>query len=222
MNIFKKVRGVKRYIKVYKKPKIFGIGVNKTGTTSLKLAMKDLGYTIGYQRKAEVLVEDWGRRNFKRIIRFCYSAEFFQDVPFSLPYTFQALDTEFPDSKFILTVRNSSEEWYSSITRFHAKKWGKDNKIPSREDLQKANYRGIGRPWRMNRLYYNSPETDPYNKTSLIKFYETHNQVVIDYFKNRPEKLLVINLTEKNSYGKLCTFLGVSPKSAGFPWANRT
>ena len=39
------------------KQKIFCIGRNKTGTTSLKRAFEDLGYPVGDQRKAEILTE---------------------------------------------------------------------------------------------------------------------------------------------------------------------
>ena len=51
------------------KPKIFGIGMNKTGTTSLKAAMQELGYVTGRQSSAEKLIEDWAQRDFKRGIR---------------------------------------------------------------------------------------------------------------------------------------------------------
>src|SRR5690554_812633 len=73
-------------------PKIFGIGANKTGTTSLKAAMRAMGYSIGDQRIAENLVTDWAKRDFARIVEYCRSAQFFQDIPFSKPYTFVVLD----------------------------------------------------------------------------------------------------------------------------------
>ena len=203
-------------------PKIFGIGDNKTGTTSLKSAMKDLGYKIGDQRQAEHLHLEWANRDFKPIIEYCKTAEFFQDFPFSKPFTYVALDQAFPNSKFILTVRDNAEQWYSSLTKFHAKLWGKDGRIPSKEDLQDATYIFKGRPWIMNRINYMTPEDNPYQKDILIQSYLDHNNSVKDYFKHRPEDLLVLNVAEKGAYRKLCEFLGKPVIQEEFPWENKT
>jgi hypothetical protein len=88
--------------------KIFVIGRNKTGTTSLGHALYSMGFRIGHQPTAELLLEDWAKRNFRSIIDYCKTANAFQDVPFSLDYTYQALNHAFPGSKFILSVGSSS------------------------------------------------------------------------------------------------------------------
>jgi hypothetical protein len=82
-------------LKFGSKPKIFCIGLNKTGTTSLKTALRTLGYEVGNQRKAELLLNDWYKRDYKDLIQYCKGAEAFQDVPFSFPFTFIALDQAF-------------------------------------------------------------------------------------------------------------------------------
>jgi len=212
----------KRSIRVAGKQKIFGIGNNKTGTTSLKAAMRELGYVIGHQRSAENLIYDWSKRDFKRIVQYCKTAQFFQDVPFSKPYTFIVLDHEFPGSKFILTVRDNPEQWYTSLTKFHAKKWGKDGRIPAKEDLQQATYIEKGRPWRTNRFTYSTPEDDPYSKEILIKHYIDYNNSVKEYFRHRSDDLLILNVAEDGAYLKLCEFLGEEPVREGFPWKNKT
>lgn len=74
--------------------------------------MKELGYDVGNQRVAELLVYDYAIRDFQKIVEYCNSADFFQDTPFSKPYTYVILDHEFPGSKFILTIRDSAEQWY--------------------------------------------------------------------------------------------------------------
>jgi hypothetical protein len=209
-------------IKVYGKPKVFGVGNNKTGTTSLKKAMEDLGYVVGRQRTAENLMKQWSKRDFKKLIKYCHTAQFFQDLPFSKPYTFIVLDHEFPGSKFILTVRDSPEQWYNSITKFHAKKWGANNRIPTKEDLQNATYIYKGAPWDFNRWEYITSENDPYNKEELIKSYITYNESVIEYFRHRPKDLLILNVADKNAFKKLCNFLGKPHTSEDFPWENKT
>lgn len=213
---------VKR-VRSFGRPKIFGIGANKTGTTSLKIAMKELGFTVGNQRSAENLIDDWARRDFTRIIRYCKTAEFFQDVPFSLDFTYVVLDHTFKGSKFILTIRDSPDQWYHSLVRFHSRMWGKnDGNPPTKQELQEGFYIYKGRPWHMNRLIRDTPETDLYNKDALIKAYTDRNETIKKYFRHRPEDLLVLNVAEENAYADLCQFLGIKKKRDTFPWRNKT
>ena len=48
-----------------KNKKIFVIGSNKTGTTSLGAALKNLGFRLGNQLEAEMLIDDWAHRDVK-------------------------------------------------------------------------------------------------------------------------------------------------------------
>jgi hypothetical protein len=203
------------------KAKVFCIGLNKTGTTSMAKTLNDLGYIVGSQRLAELLLDDWGNRDFRSLINYCYTAQAFQDIPFSLPYSFQALDGYFPNSKFILTVRDYSEQWYNSLTQFHAKFFGK-GKIPTINELKEADYIYPGYIYKLFTWTFNTPEEDPYNKNMLISNYEIYNAVVQDYFKFRPEVFLMINLSESDSYQKLCKFLGKPYHNETFPHENKT
>jgi|AntDeeMinimDraft_4_1070355.scaffolds.fasta_scaffold04838_2 hypothetical protein len=131
------------------KTKIFCIGRNKTGTQTLIDSIAELGFQQGNQRKAELLHKDWGKRDFKRIIEHCYTAQSFKDIPFSLAYTYVVLDHHFPNSKFILTVRDSSEQWYNSMTKFQSKKGRSDGKTPTKEDLKNGVFQYKGWPWEL-------------------------------------------------------------------------
>lgn len=208
--------------RVYGKTKIFGIGRNKTGTTSLKAAMKDLGYVVGNQREAEKLLFEWAERDFNSLIKYCKSAQFFQDFPFSKPYTFMILDHEFPNSKFILTVRNSPEQWYESVVKFQTQKWGKNGNLPTKEDLQQANYIYKGRPWDSKWLSGVTTKSNLYDKQHLIDSYIQYNEIVKDYFRHRPEDLLILNVAEKGAYHNLCEFLEIEPLRDRFPWKNKS
>src|SRR5688572_6677173 len=115
--------------------KIFCIGFNKTGTTSLQKAFADLGYSVNNQDVAERLLPDVASGNFQNIIDYCESAEFFQDVPFSLPKVYLELDKAFPESKFILSIRNDADQWYHSLTTSHSRIFG-NGKVPTCEDLR--------------------------------------------------------------------------------------
>lgn len=209
-------------IRIRNNTKVFGVGNNKTGTTSLKEAFLQLGYVVASQGEAERMMKKWAVRDFKSLIRFCRKSEFFQDIPFSKPYTFIALDQAFPGSKFVLTVRDTPEQWYNSVIKFHSKRWSANNQIPTKADLLNAEYCYKGWAWDSNRLQYTTPETEPYLKEELIKRYNDHNNFVMDYFRHRPKDLLVLNVSEKNAYKKLCNFLGIKADMGEFPWVNKT
>lgn len=204
------------------KVKYFCIGRNKTGTTSLKRAFEDLGYPIGNQRKAEILTgKYYFEGNFQPIVDYCKTAQVFQDVPFSYPETYKHLDKAYPGSKFILTVRDSPEQWYRSITRFHAKKFGKEGRIPTVEDLKNASYVWPGFMYNVVRVHGTTDDA-PYDKRTMLAHYERYNREVIDYFKDRPNDLLVINIAEEGAYRKFVDFLGIDSSCNGFPWENKT
>jgi len=204
------------------RPKVFVIGQNKTGTTSLEKAFKDLGFVVGDQRVAEILYDrHYFKNEFDPIIEYCKTAEVFQDVPFSRPKTYEYLDREFPDSKFILTVRDDSEQWYSSLTRFHAKLFGKSGRLPTVDDLNLATYVRRGFMYNVIRAHGTSDD-DPYNYKIMTEYYESYNKEVLEYFKDRPDDLLVINVSEEGAYQKFVEFLGVDSHYRDFPWQNRT
>lgn len=213
--------GTLNTLKCLGKKKIFGIGRNKTGTTSLAKALEDLGVIVGKQWYALPLIHDWAKRDFRRIYRYCHTAQAFQDAPFSLPDTYKALDMRFSGSKFILTMRNSPEEWYRSLTSFHAKLFG-NGKIPTSDDLKKDNSYYFGSRYEIHQMIYGSPPNDPYNKDILIKHYTDHNKAVIDYFRNRPKDFLILNISEKGAYQKFCEFIGIKSDIDEFPWENKT
>jgi len=204
------------------KPKVFCIGTGKTGTTSVEKALRDFGYKMGNQEKGELLLEDYSKRNLNAIVKHCKTAEAFQEAPFCFKYTFIPLDIAFPNSKFILTVRDSDEQWYESLVSFHSKIYANNERIPTIDDLKNATYRYKGYTWEVRQKVYGIKEGDnPYNKKVFVDYYNSHYNTIIDYFKNR-KNLLVINLSDKKAYLKLSKFLNKTPLYDEFPWENKT
>lgn len=202
--------------------KVFCIGRNKTGTTSVSELFSQLGIPVGRQRTAELLAPKLKENNYRDLIKYVKNnGVAFQDVPFSMPNVYKILDKEFPNSKFILTVRDSPEVWYHSLTTFHAKVFG-NGKIPQRKELENVDYVYRGWSWEMNRLRYNTPEDDVYNKEVLIKDYIDYNNEVEAYFKDRPEQLLIVNLKEPDAAVKISKFLGSDKIIKEIPWENKT
>ncbi len=204
------------------KQKIFCIGSGKTGTTSVEKALRDFGYDMGNQAQGELLINQYANRDFKAIIKFCKTADAFQDAPFCFKHTYVALDLAFPNSKFILTVRDSDEQWYQSFTKFHSKLFAGNKRIPTVEDLKNATYRYKGYVWDTRQKVFGFTEKEnPYDSKKLKAYYNDHNSAVIDYFKNK-NNLLVINLSDKTAYKQLCAFLNKTPLYEEFPWENKT
>jgi len=183
------------------------------------------GFKVGNQEKAELLMEDWARRDFARIIKYCKDATVFQDAPFSLDYTYQAVDQAYPSSKFILTVRTTPEEWYTSLLSHHSKRFSSTDGAPSVDDLRHFKYRNKYKGWLlfMQEVVYGYPLVPLYDKQAYMLHYETHNARVMQYFRFRPDDLLILNLSEKDAFEKLCQFTGLdSSRVAPIPHLNQS
>lgn len=201
--------------------KVFCVGFGKTGTTSLEAFFNSLGFMVGDQAAGELLLGDWAVRNFEPIIALARTAEFFQDFPFSAPYTFQALDMAFPNSRFILTMRDDSEQWFQSLIRFHTQLIGK-GRIPTADDLREFPYRYKGWILEAVQLLFRTRTEDIYNKDALIGAYEHHNASVKSYFAFRLDSLLAVNLTDPSTARAICEFAGVTYDGQPLPHLNRT
>jgi hypothetical protein len=185
----------------------------------MEAALRSLGYLMGGQAEGELLIDDWAKRDFRSIVELSKTADAFQDIPFCLDYTYIALDQAFPHSKFILTVRNNSSEWYSSLTRFHTQIIGKDC-LPTADDLKEFSYREVGWIWRAHTLIYGCNESNVFDRDLYIRQYESHRDAVIDYFRHRPDDLLVLNLSDADAMNRLCEFLGVARSGQTMPHLN--
>jgi len=201
--------------------KIFCVGMNKTGTESTKAALIELGFHFAPQLPGERMLKEWAERRFEKLINFCYDYQCFKDIPFSWPYTFQILDTHYPNSKFILTIRDNSEVWFESIKRFHGQLFSQ-GQTPSWEDLESASY--VYKSWmaEANKYIFQADEYGLYAQSRYIEVYEFHNQMVREYFRYRSDALLVINTASEGSYDQLCKFLDVSPVRTKFPHLNKS
>ncbi len=208
-------------VRSYGRQKIFCVGLNKTGTVSLTTALERFGIAVAPERPAELLINDYARRDFTRLVRFCRFFQAFQDVPFSCPFTYQALDQAFPGSKFILTVRQSAELWGRSITRFHSKLFG-GGRVPTVEDLAAAEhcYRGFALDF--YRAVFGAANEPLYEPETLRRLYESHNTSVLEYFRHRTSDLLVLDVSTAGAMRDLCAFLGRPVVDEPFPWLNKT
>lgn len=92
--------------------KVFGIGLNRTGTSTLKLALRWIGYR--HCRRQRRLVNHFFSGEFAPIIAETSLYDSFDDWPWPLMY--RALYAEYGDrARFILTKRSSPEVWVNSL-----------------------------------------------------------------------------------------------------------
>jgi hypothetical protein len=117
---------------------------------------------------------------------------------------YRELDAEFPGSKFILTVRDV-EGWLKSIER----DMGRKKDVP-RE-------RGEERDRLLTLLY----GTTVFDSDTFRLAYHAHVDRVQSYFRDRPDDLLVLNVTTQAGWGPLCSFLGVAVPDMPFPNINK-
>jgi hypothetical protein len=180
--------------------KVFGIGLPKTGTTSLQKALAILGFKTLHspmkfreqQRNGNHSLKNGkGKRRWGAIVNFG-------------EWTFPQLDEEFPNAKFILTVRDFDRWLISCRTHFRKTRsvWSK-----TRTEI------------------FGSPKFD---QNKFEETYHRHQKEVVEYFTNKypdnlDEKLLIINICGEDDevvWEKLCDFLGKPKPEKSFPIRN--
>jgi len=172
--------------------KIFCIGFQKTGTTSLGVAFERLGYKVcGVYHE---LLPDLCKGDLDKIKEIVREYEVCKDNPW--PVLYRQLDQYFPGSKFVLTLRDE-ETWINSVVNHFDSK-----------------------PSDMIRYIYGVPFPSG-NETLFLERYRKHNEEVKAYFKNRPGDLLIIDLEKEDVWNKLCPFLQIPIPSFPFPHANK-
>jgi hypothetical protein len=176
--------------------KIFGIGLNKTGTTTLGTCLKQLGFR--HTSWSLPLLEQVAVGEFEGLLQTVASHDSFEDWPY--PLVFEVLDHHFPGSRFILTRRSSPERWLCS---FKAHALRTDPQLGAR-----TRSLAYGLPY---------PQLDP---EAHLRRYAQHLQRVRSYFAQRPTDLLEVCWEEEASWGPLCTFLQRPASDLPFPHAN--
>ncbi len=176
--------------------RVFGIGLNKTGTTTLARALSHLGFdkAFGYDLGLTRLYFN-GEKEL--IINKAKQGNNFQDWPWPLMY--KDLYDQFPEAKFVLTKRKSSKTWFQSLCK-HALLTG---------------------PTEARKLIYGHYMPQEFEQEHL-DFYEKHNEEVSAFFKKMsPENFLVICWEEGDNWKELCLFLNKSIPGIKFPHLNK-
>ena len=182
--------------------KIFCVGVNKTGTSSLHDAFLILGIKSVHFKGAE-------ERNIKDIIQSNYLAgdnilrglehyEAFSDWDLG-PSTVDIVkefDKQYPNSKFILNIRDL-DGWLNSREKHVIRNQERKRKKPD-ADIQWLTI----------------------DREGWTKQFDNHYQQVTKHFEGRENELLVFDVTQGDGWEKLCPFLEVPIPTTSFPKQN--
>lgn len=175
--------------------RIFGIGLPRTGTTSLSVACLALGFRTCHCVYNSTLLE---------------SADAFFDCPIFAD--FRELDEQYPGSRFILSIRNEGSWLHSIRTRLKT----------FFEDLHFQ--RGPEAELRVDRVAYRRVfGTLLPNDDELAISYRRHVQMIRGHFAMRSSDLLEIDVSKsKQPWRQLACFLGKAAPTVSFPYANKS
>jgi hypothetical protein len=184
--------------------KVFGIGLSRTGTTALSVAMTRLGVRTIHYPTAKNTLDLLANGIFRLPILEEYDAiTDVQTVPF-----YPQLDEEYPNSKFILTVRDI-DMWLES-TRKSFK--GTERETRLIKDIEVRAKTHAQHDWLRAAVY----GTLAWDRSVFRQRYNNHHTAVMNYFEGR-SNLLVLDICGGDKWEKLCPFLGFDIPKSRFP-----
>ncbi len=180
------------------KEKVFGLGLSRTGQSSLGHALRILKYNhYGSNYHAFLRAKCGDMSLMKKIVD---NYESFEHHPY--PYFYKELDQLYPNSKFILTTRITPEKWLNSLQHT-------DEALTPDLHL-----------W-INLLVYGYTKITDQNRKHFIDYYNKHNQTIRDYFKHREKDFLEVCWEKGDGWEEICNFLSKKEPGINFPHAAR-
>lgn len=173
--------------------KVFGIGFNKTGTTTLAVCLERLGRrhtTASLELLRAVMA---GR--FSELFAVADQFDSFEDWPW--PLACRKLDARYLGSRFILSRRGNAAAWFDSL-----------------DAMARRNS-----PTEIRQLIFGHTMTAAALEVFMAA-YDAHNAAVRAHFRNRPDDLLEVCWEEGDGWWELCDFLGEAVPHIPFPHAN--
>lgn len=169
---------------------VLGIGLSRTGTSSLNEALQILGVQSTHFPVSHVEITRGAT-----------------DTPIALG--FQYLDLMYPGSKFILTVRRNVEEWLDSC------EWLFVNHVKKQSDEQRMLFLK-----KLHHDLYGCESHDDFDRGRFRQAYFQHIDRVTKHFKGRESDLLIMDITAGDGWDKLCPFLNATVPGIQFPYRN--
>lgn len=180
------------------------IGGPRTGTRSLNVAMKQLGFKVqhGTSRLRKNDKNDLLKKLLfgKTDLNIYYKNDYVGNVPF---VHWEILAENHKDLKFILPIRDI-DSWWLSVRR----RWWNARRARAKGILN-TGIVGSRDQFISLLISFKFFGSVGCNEYVWKKQFSRHNEEVIKYFEN-DDRLLVFNIFEGDSWEKLCDFVGVS------------
>ncbi|MBK5940356.1 sulfotransferase family protein [Halochromatium roseum] len=182
--------------------KIFCVGLNKTGTSSLHEAFRILGLkSVHLKDDQGINIKDVIKNNYltgENILKSLEEYDAFSDWAKGVHTVdiVKEFDKQYPGSKFILNTRDL-EGWLNSREKHVKRNQERKQKNPD-EDISWLDVDRNG--W----------------ENQYTKHYDEVNQ----YFEGRKDDILVFDVTKGDGWEKLCPFLNLPTPSVPFPKKN--
>lgn len=182
---------------------IFGIGLSRTGTSSLCRALTILKYRcLHFPQGKDInqfVIDRILGKHPTLVLPWLNNIDCLTDTPVCVIY--KDLEKAYPNSKFILTIRDH-HTWLKSMKALLAKS---------------KNKRGY--PQQIDNYLYG---TNTFKPNTIKNHYENYVTEAKNYFKKKPQKLLVWNLCENPKWSILCNFLKCEKPHKPFPHKNKS
>lgn len=206
------------------KQKVFGIGLSRTGTSSLNEALEFLGYrsihfplimkNTSAKAKLKYRINKWLKElGFKKPLFTDFPLKTDNSLAFKVPDSksfdaltdipvarfYKELDQQFPGSKFILTVRDEAA-WLESCRKFFKE--------------------GNNQFFKWIQLHFDMYGTNSFDEELFRNGYRKHIEDVKSFFESRPDDLLIVDIPKGDGWNKLCEFIGMGIPQNPFPNKN--
>lgn len=148
------------------KPKVFVLGLSKTGTTSIGDALERLGYRrLGWRDiRSRHSCHTWANGDLSALEDLTRYYDAFEDLPW--PMVYREMAERFPSSKFVLSLRKDEETWLRSMD----KHMGRGEWMPYAQFFGATKFQG--------------------NEETIRQSYRNHTQRVREYFQDKPERYM--------------------------------
>lgn len=191
--------------------KIFGIGLSRTGSTSLARALTILGYRAAHFPADPVTQREYfqffAHPSDTLTLSILDRYDAITDTP--LPRVYRQLDRTYPGSKFILTVRDKAS-WLRSCEL-----WWERSVVPFVEHDRAGQLKPFIEL--VGRVTYG---TAYFNAALFSRAYDTHIEEVLNYFRGRSRDLLVLDICRGEGWQQLAPFTGRLLPGVSFPHLN--
>lgn len=212
-----------------KDKKVIGIGLQKTGTSSVHAALEMLGYK-SHHCIPELYAEEFGdvcphqneilKLRIDEIDRQLYKYDALNDLPVALPEVYEIIMQKLPNALYIYTDRDP-KKWTNSVMAHISQKYYKEqfnmrcknynNYDPEIDILPTRNHIGL------IEYTYQKP-ISKIDEDFLIKYYAKHKKKVFETAEFNGISLNVMNLPKGDGWTKLCDILGRKRPSLPIPF----